>query len=127
MGKEHKNPEYDDDFAKAVARGEKTVKKDFYDMRLWKFRPQLNKEAVLKIIEDAKIMDAHTDSMKHEEYVTHAETTNPDIPNIGDHINSTPSRLMVRRMTQKKIGKNKVEPDVVETPVERVEQSTFMP
>jgi len=125
--KKHKNPNYDDDFAKAVARGDKTVKKDFYDFRMWRYKPQLNKEAILEIIGDAKIMDAHNHTLSQEDYVSHAKATHPDDKDIGERINSTPSRLLVRRMTQKKLGKNKVDPEIVETPVERVEQSTFMP
>merc|ERR1712048_878178 len=70
--KKNKNPNYDDYFAKAVERGDKTVKKGHHDTRLYRYQPDLTSAQVLEIIQAAGLMDTHAHTMTHEDHVAAA-------------------------------------------------------
>merc|ERR1712048_323598 len=111
--KKNKNPNYDDYFAKAVERGDKTVKKGHYDTRLYRYQPDLTSAQVLEIIQAAGLMDTHAHTMTHEDHVAAAKEEHG--AEVAQQLGETPSRLLVKRMTQRKLGNAEV--DVVETPV----------
>merc|ERR1712224_344435 len=114
--KEHKNPSYDEYFAEAVARGDKQVKKGHMDNRLYKYQPDMYQQDVLDIITRAGLIDSHGNTLSHEEMYKKA------VKKLGkenaEQLNETPSRQLVKRMTMRKMGKNKVDVEpTVETPV----------
>jgi len=113
--KKHKNPNYDDYFAKAVERGDKKVKKGHHDIRIYRYSPELTSAQVLEIIAGAGLMDTHSHTMTHENLV--AEATETHGKEVAQQLGETPSRQLVKRMTMRKLGNSKVDAEPVETPV----------
>merc|ERR1711937_695882 len=70
--KAHKSEDYDPQFAEDVKNGFEEVHKDYYDMRLYMYKPQLTQLQVLKIIARAGILDVHGDTITQEQMLEHA-------------------------------------------------------
>jgi len=93
----------------------KKVKEGHHDIRLYRYQPDLTAAQVLEIIAAAGIMDAHTTTMTHENLVAEAEDKHG--AEVAQQIGETPSRQLVKRMTQRRLGNDKVAAEPVETEV----------
>merc|ERR1712048_229392 len=82
---------YDKEFALDVSRCKKQVKKGYHDKRLDKYRPNLNRPALLALIARAGKLHVHKAPRTHEQHGDEVEKEHG--PEIAKQISQTPSRL----------------------------------